>query len=163
MNRCGSDFYFIYNYGGCSSAVERRSVAADVAGSNPVSHPSKTHLLIAGVFCYHGNMISPFPYSYITWLSLFVIVPTIILWIFNFSYFSLHKKVFGLAILGSVIFSFPWDFIAIKEQIWLFEKPYIIGWHIIGLPIEEWIFISVVTILFTCFTLLLWKKMGRNI
>ena len=36
--------------------VERRSVAADVAGSNPVGHPSKQHLLIAGVFCYYQTM-----------------------------------------------------------------------------------------------------------
>ncbi len=36
--------------------VERRSVAADVAGSNPVGHPIKTHLLIAGVFCYINTM-----------------------------------------------------------------------------------------------------------
>ena len=31
-------------------------MAADVAGSNPVSHPSKKHLVIRGVFCYDINM-----------------------------------------------------------------------------------------------------------
>lgn len=35
-----------------AQSVERRSVAAEAAGSKPVIHPIKRHWLFASVFCY---------------------------------------------------------------------------------------------------------------
>ncbi|MEZ4180117.1 MAG: lycopene cyclase domain-containing protein [Candidatus Doudnabacteria bacterium] len=107
------------------------------------------------------NRTSPFAYSYLIWILIFVIAPILLLWLFNFRYFIQQYKVFLWAILGAIIFSFPWDLISIREQIWLFEKPYIAGWWLFGLPIEEWLFIILVTVMFVSVTLIFWKKIGR--
>lgn len=123
---------------------------------------SKQIIAFWKIICYALYMFTPFAYSYPIWILIFLVIPTLILWMLNFSYFTSHLKVFKLAILGAILFSLPWDFIAIKEQIWLFEKPYIFGLWILGLPIEEWFFITLVTILFTCITLIIWRKFGKN-
>lgn len=108
------------------------------------------------------ELLSPFPLSYITWILVFVAIPLVILWILNFDYFKKYLKIFILTSGGALLFSVPWDFIAIKEQIWMFEKPYIFGIWFLGLPIEEWLFIVLVTALFTSVTLLFWKKWGND-
>ena len=91
---------------------------------------------------------------------MFVVVPLVVLWTLNFSYLKGHTKVFFLAVLGSIVFSFPWDFIAIQEKVWLFEEPYIFGVWLWGLPIEEWLFIVLISALFTSVTLLFWRRWG---
>lgn len=83
-------------------------------------------------------LFQPFPLSYPVWIALFVLLPLIVLWTFHFSYFRKQVRIFALAVLGSIVFSFPWDYIAIKKQIWVFEEPYIFGFWFLGLPVEEW-------------------------
>lgn len=101
-------------------------------------------------------------YAYPVWLVIFVIIPILLLWIWKFAFLRKYKLVFLLAIIGSIIFSLPWDYIAITERIWYFEKPYILGIWFLGLPIEEWLFIIFVTQLFSTITVLLWKNFGRK-
>lgn len=102
-------------------------------------------------------------WEYAIWLLIFVILPLVILWIIRFKDLKKYKIVFFLAPIGSIIFSLPWDYIAIKEKIWLFTEPHIFGIWLLGLPIEEWLFIIFVTLLFSTVTTLLWEKFGRTI
>jgi lycopene cyclase domain-containing protein len=102
-------------------------------------------------------------YKYPLWLLIFVILPLSILWVIKFKDLKQYRIVFFLAPIGSIIFSLPWDYIAIKEKIWYFTKPHIFGIWLLGLPIEEWFFIIFVTLLFTSITVLLWKKYGVKI
>lgn len=99
-------------------------------------------------------------YSYLLWLAVFIFLPLFTLWIWHYQYLSKFKPVFLLTIVGSLIFAFPWDHFAIKEHIWYFTKPYIVGIWLFGLPLEEWLFIIFVTFLISTTTVLLWKKMG---
>ena len=106
------------------------------------------------------EFFTPFPFSYLVWLGIFVALPLFVLWGLNFSYLKSHIKVFLLTIAGAIVFAFLWDLIAIKEKIWLFEEPYIVGTWLLGLPVEEWLFIVLVTVLFTSATLLFWRRWG---
>lgn len=99
-------------------------------------------------------------YEYLLWLLIFVILPLTILWIVKFGELKKYKIVFMLAPIGSAIFSIPWDYIAIKEKIWYFKEPHILGIWLLGLPIEEWFFIIFVTLLFSTITVLLWNRYG---
>src|SRR5438309_10848347 len=99
--------------------------------------------------------------SYPLWLLLFTIVPISILWIIKFNTLKKYYKVIAFAVVGSIVFSLPWDIIAIHERIWYFTQPHIFGIYIVGLPIEEWLFMTFVTILFTIITLILWEKYKR--
>jgi len=91
---------------------------------------------------------------------LFVIIPLVILWLSFARVFKNYLPVFALCIIGSIIFSFPWDYLVIKERIWYFTAPFIIGVALFGVPIENLLFYIFVTILFTCITILLWEKYG---
>ena len=94
------------------------------------------------------------------WLLIFTISPLMILWIWKFKYLTKYKIVFFLAPIGSLIFSIPWDIISVKENIWYFTEPHILGIYILWLPIEEWFFIILVTLVFSSVTVVLWKKFG---
>ncbi|MBI3619961.1 lycopene cyclase domain-containing protein [Candidatus Roizmanbacteria bacterium] len=96
--------------------------------------------------------------SYPLWLFLFCVLPIVVVCLLEFKTIKKYKKVIALAITGSIIFSFPWDFIAIHEKIWYFTKPHIVGIWLGGLPIEEWFFITLETVLFTTVTIVLWEK-----
>lgn len=99
-------------------------------------------------------------YSYLVWLLIFAILPLILLWAVKFNTLKRYKIPILLAPLGAIIFSFPWDYIAIKEGIWYFSEPYIMGIWLLGLPIEEWLFIVFETLLFASITALLWNRYG---
>lgn len=99
-------------------------------------------------------------YSYPLWLLIFVIFPIIFIWFFKHKLLIKYFKAIGFAIIGAIIFSLPWDFIAIQERIWFYEKPYIFGVWFLGLPIEEYAFISLVTVLFSSITIVVWDKYG---
>lgn len=43
-----------------AQSVERRSVAAEAAGSKPVIHPKKISLVINGIFCYYRKVVINF-------------------------------------------------------------------------------------------------------
>jgi len=105
-------------------------------------------------------MIKPMPYSYLIWLFVFVVIPTVVLVALYWRVLKQHWNVVLLAQVGAMIFSFPWDYISIKEQIWYYETPYIVGKWIWGLPIEEYLFIVLVTLLFSCISLVVWDRIG---
>lgn len=100
-------------------------------------------------------------YSYPIWLLIFVILPLSILWILNYQRLKKYKKVFYLTIIGALIFSYLWDLIAINQRIWYFELPHILGIFILGLPLEEYVFIIGIVLLFTITTILLWERLGK--
>lgn len=100
-------------------------------------------------------------YSYPIWLLLFVILPFIFLLIYYYRRLIKYKRVFYLTLAGALIFSYPWDLIALNLRVWYFETPHILGVWFLGLPIEEYIFIIGVTLLFTVTTIILWEKFGK--
>src|SRR3989344_9626467 len=97
-------------------------------------------------------------YEYLLWLIIFVVIPLILLWSLNFSYLIKYRVVFLLAIIGSLLFAIPWDIIAVNENIWYFTEPEIIGIWIFNLPIEEYLFIFLLTFFVSTIALLLCKK-----
>ena len=100
--------------------------------------------------------------SYIYWLTIFVWLPTIVLWAINWKYLSQYKKTFLYCIIWALIFSIPWDIWAVKAQIWNFPQDTNIGLWIGGLPIEEYFFMVFVTVLISTVVLLLRKRFAPS-
>jgi lycopene cyclase domain-containing protein len=98
--------------------------------------------------------------AYPLWLILFVLAPLVIVWVAQRTILRRYGLAFFACLIGAVAFSFPWDLIAIRERIWYFESPYISGVWLLGLPVEEWCFIVLVTLLFSSVTVILWEKYG---
>jgi lycopene cyclase domain-containing protein len=100
--------------------------------------------------------------SYLLWLLLFVILPLVIIWIIYFRDLKRYALPIFLAPIGSIVFSVPWDYIAVHERIWYFQTPYIVGLRIGGLPLEEYFFIITITLLFSSVSALLFSRFGHQ-
>ena len=98
--------------------------------------------------------------AYPIWLSVFVILPLILLWVFRFGVLKRYVSPILLTLLWAIAFAFPWDYIAIRERVRYFTWPHILGTQIFTLPLEEWIFIIFMTALLASVTALLWSKYG---
>ena len=99
--------------------------------------------------------------SYPIWLLIFAILPTFSILVWKRKVFRKYTKILYLALIGGLLFAFPWDLIAIHERIWYFTTPHIFGIYLAGLPIEEWVFIAVETLLFTEITVLFWDRRNK--
>ncbi|MCL4338091.1 lycopene cyclase domain-containing protein [Patescibacteria group bacterium] len=85
--------------------------------------------------------------SYTIWLSFFVFVPIIILWIWRFRLLWHYRRTLAYAMFFALVVSIPWDYFAIKNHIWYFPKEGNLGILVYGLPFEEFIFMASVTLL----------------
>ncbi len=99
-------------------------------------------------------------YTYLLVLLIFCALPIVILFFIKGKTLYKYKSVLFLAIIGGIIFGAPWDYISTKNEIWTFSTERIIGIWILGLPLEEWLFFVLVTLLFSSITLVLWDKYG---
>jgi lycopene cyclase domain-containing protein len=45
----------------------------------------------------------------------------------------------------TLVFSIPWDFLAVTNHIWSFPEGHNLGFYIIELPLEEYLFMTTVT------------------
>src|SRR6266487_880157 len=99
-------------------------------------------------------------FSYPLWLLLFLTLPVVLIWIFNFQTLMKYKLVLGLIVIGCLAVSVPWDILSVNDQIWYFSKPHIVGISLLGLPIEEYIYISFVGLLASSVTVLIWERYG---
>ena len=97
--------------------------------------------------------------SYLLWLAIFFGIPLIVVLIINNKLLFIYKKIFIKTVIGSLIFSIPWDIISVKTNIWYFPGN-TLGWKIFDLPVEEFIFIPMAAIVVTYITLILGKKYG---
>ena len=97
---------------------------------------------------------------YPLWLLLFLILPLGLIWIFRFQTLLKYKWVLALTAIGCLAISVPWDLLAVNDHIWYFSEPYILGARLLGLPVEEYVYILFVGLLCSSVTILAWERYG---
>ena len=100
-------------------------------------------------------------YSYPLWLALFLILPLAILWVLQYRTFKKYMVMLGLTAVGCLAVSVPWDILSVKDGIWYFTTPHIFGIWLIGLPLEEYVYIVCVGLLACSVTILFWERLGK--
>ena len=93
--------------------------------------------------------------SYLKWLTIFVWIPTLVLWVWNFRVLKRYKKTLLICVGCALLFSIPWDLWAIGTHIWIFPPENIVGIWLFGIPLEEYLFITTVTVEICTLTLVL--------
>ena len=94
-------------------------------------------------------------FTYIYLLTAFIILPTICVIITNFR--TIHR--YKLVIVSSLIIlpvTFVWDYLSTVNKVWYFVN--ILNIWILGLPIEELIFMSFFIVFISSVTLIILKK-----
>ena len=99
-------------------------------------------------------------YSYPLWLLLFLTIPLALIWSLKFQTLMKYRLALTLTAIGCLAIAVPWDMLAVKDHIWYFSEPYIVGLWLLGLPVEEYVYILFVGLLCSSVTILLWECYG---
>ena len=101
-------------------------------------------------------------YSYPIWLALFLLLPLALLWAIKYRTLRKHLGVLTLTAIGYLSVSVPWDILSVNDHIWYFAQPHIFGLSLLGLPIEEYVYIVGVALISCSVTILLWERYGEK-
>ena len=92
--------------------------------------------------------------TYILWLFLFVGMPLGLLLRWRRALWR-QRRALALTVLGSLAGGWAWDALAVRFGLWFYDDRNIIGLWYLGLPLEEWLWIVGVTLLFGSLTVVL--------
>lgn len=92
---------------------------------------------------------------YLILLLVFVMIPTSVIWLFNFNLLWRYKATLIHAMFFALVFFVPWDIYAVKSGIWYFPKEGNAGIQIGILPLEEYLFMALATLLIASIAILI--------
>ena len=98
--------------------------------------------------------------TYIFWLALFIGLPLLALAAYARRALWRRRRALGLALLGALAGGWAWDALAVRLGAWYYDPSNILGSWIGGLPIEEWLWIAGVTLLFGCITVVVAERVN---
>ncbi|MDE3088296.1 MAG: lycopene cyclase domain-containing protein [Chloroflexota bacterium] len=101
-------------------------------------------------------------YAYPIWLLFFLILPLMLVSVLKFQTLMKYKLVLVLVAIGCLGISVPWDILSVNDRIWYFSEPHIVGVWLLGLPIEEYLYILLLGLLSSGVTILLWERYGAR-
>ena len=93
--------------------------------------------------------------TYVIWLMLFVGVPLLALGIAARHALWRRRRALLWMLAGALVGGWAWDALAVRLGAWYYDPSNILDIWIGGLPIEEWIWIAGVTLLFGCVTIVI--------
>jgi hypothetical protein len=92
--------------------------------------------------------------AYMTWLLIFFIAPTLIMWIFAYDTLWKYRATFKHCIILGLVFGVTWDYFAIVTKMWYWPELCCFLPRVAGLPLEEVVFIVSVVIAICTTTLI---------
>ena len=92
--------------------------------------------------------------TYITWLALFVGLPLLALAALARRALWRRRRALGWVLAGALVGGWAWDALAVRLGAWYYDPANILGVWLGGLPIEEWLWIAGVTLLFGSITVI---------
>lgn len=98
-------------------------------------------------------------YTYLVWLFCFIGLPLLLLLRWRTVLWT-QRRALAWATIGSLVGGWLWDALAVRVGLWHYDPARIAGVWFIGLPLEEWLWIGGVTLLFGSVTILLAERMG---
>lgn len=97
--------------------------------------------------------------TYLLWLTAFLFVPSLLLLRWR-RWFWPQRRALGWVLLGALVGGWAWDWASVNLSIWYFAPQNILGRWIGGLPVEEWLWIVGVTLMFSLLTIVLIEAEG---
>jgi len=100
-------------------------------------------------------------FTYLLWLLLFIFLPLFALVVWQRQVWR-QWRALGLILAGSLAGGWAWDAVAVRRGLWFYAPGNIVGIWIAGLPIEEWLWIVGVTLLFGAVTVVVAERSGAG-
>jgi len=98
-------------------------------------------------------------YTYLFWLFCFIGIPLLVLLRWRHHLWQ-QRRALAWTVVGSLVGGWLWDALAVRIGLWHYDPARIAGVWFIGLPLEEWLWIVGVTLLFGGITIILAERMG---
>jgi len=96
--------------------------------------------------------------TYMIWLALFIGLPLLALAISARRALWRRRRALFWVLAGALAGGWAWDALAVRLGAWYYDPNNILNFWIGGLPIEEWIWIAGVTLLFGCVTVVIAER-----
>jgi lycopene cyclase domain-containing protein len=96
--------------------------------------------------------------TYIVWLALFVGLPLLALLIGARRALWRRRRALALTLAGALAGGWAWDALIVRLGAWYYDPRFILNWWIAGLPLEEWLWVVGVTLLFGGLTIILEER-----
>lgn len=96
--------------------------------------------------------------TYLTWLAVFVALPIVVLVLLRPAAVRRRWRALAWTLAGAFVGGWAWDFLAVRLGAWYFDDAHIAGVWLGGLPIEEWLWILGVSLMFGLTTVLLKER-----
>ena len=100
--------------------------------------------------------------TYVIWLGLFIGLPLLALLIFGRRALWRKRAALGWVLAGALVGGWAWDALAVRLGAWYYAPGNILNIWVGGLPIEEWLWIAGVTLLFGCVTIVIVEPRTEN-
>jgi lycopene cyclase domain-containing protein len=97
-------------------------------------------------------------WTYLIWLALFIGLPLLGLWLRGRSALPQQRRALAIISLGALAGGWAWDALSVRLGVWYYAPANGMNFWIVGLPIEEWLWILGVTLMFGMLTILLMEK-----
>lgn len=98
--------------------------------------------------------------TYLIWLSCFIGLPLLVLWAWQGRVLLRRGRGLAWVVVGSLAGGWAWDALAVRIGVWTFDPAHLAGWWALGLPLEEWLWIVGVTLLFGSLTVIFAERLG---
>jgi lycopene cyclase domain-containing protein len=95
--------------------------------------------------------------TYLLWLFFFLGLPLLVLLRWRHLFWK-QRRALGWTLLGSLVGGWLWDALAVQVHVWYYDPATIAGLWFAGLPLEEWLWIIGVTLLFGGITVVLAER-----
>jgi len=92
--------------------------------------------------------------TYLVWLAVFIGIPLLVLMRWR-RWFAPRRRALLWLVVGSLVGGWLWDALSVRWGIWFYAPSNIFGLWLIGLPIEEWLWIAGITLMFALLTIVL--------
>jgi lycopene cyclase domain-containing protein len=99
--------------------------------------------------------------TYIIWLTLFVGAPLLALLAVTRRALWRQRWALGWTLAGALAGGWAWDALIVRLGAWYYDPNNILNVWIAGLPLEEWLWIAGVTLMFGALTILIEERRSR--
>lgn len=96
--------------------------------------------------------------TYLIWLALFIAAPIILLIVWKANIIWKQRRAIIWTMLGAFVGGWIWDLSAVSFGAWYFDPLTIVNVWLGGLPLEEWLWILGVTVLFSIVTVVMKER-----
>ena len=91
--------------------------------------------------------------TYIIWLILFVGLPLLALVVLAPRALWRHRRTLAWTLAGAIAGGWAWDALIVRLGAWYYDPNNILNIWLAGLPLEEWLWIAGVTLMFGALTI----------